>query len=187
MGNYVSDSTRADPHDGKTKITPELIYTSLASQKKGLLLCGCVFGFCALLCSGMFLAVLGAAEATGAWVGILRALLIIAPFAIVFGFVFAYRNGLKRLKDGRYTIITDTVERVVEDDKMVREYHRSHVRYRMEHAMYLTHCGRVVISLSDTYTNSKGDLFYVVVDKEQPNVPHLLYNAKYYELQMPKQ
>jgi|GEM_PF-1976758 len=183
MGNYVSDSTRADPHDGKQKVTPEMIMNVIAAQKKGTLHYGCLISGTCFFLSLMALFIMGVASATGAWVPFVTVLLLVLPFAILLGFVYAYKRSIKRLSGSDYAVITDTVERVVEDDKMVRSYVGNRVSYRMEHAMYLTNLGRVVISQSDTYVTSVGDTFYIVVDKKAPREPYLMLNSKYYELQ----
>jgi hypothetical protein len=85
---------------------------------------------------------------------------------------------MKKLAGGGYKIIIDTADRIVTDDRYVRYGQHSY----MEHAMYLYHCGRVVISLQETYTNSEGDEFFVVVSKDRPNRALFAYNTQYYEL-----
>ncbi len=186
MGNYVSDSTRADPNDGKRKVTPEMIMRTLAAQKKGTLHSGYILSGSCLFLSLMVLFIMGVSSATGAWVPFVTGLLLVLPFAILLGFVYAYKRSIKRLSGNHYAVVTDSVERVVEDDKLVRSYVGNRVSYHMEHAMYLTHLGRVVISKSDTYTTSVGDTFYIVVDKDAPSTPYLMLNSKYYELHFPK-
>jgi hypothetical protein len=52
-----------------------------------------------------------------------------------------------------------------------------------EHAMYLWRCGRVVISLEETYLNSEGDTCYVFVYDKEPDKPIAVYNTKFYELE----
>ncbi|MBR5780223.1 MAG: hypothetical protein IKY21_06355 [Clostridia bacterium] len=89
---------------------------------------------------------------------------------------------MKQTVGGSYSLITDTIERVVTDDKYVyrRRMHGWSGYY--EHAMYLYRCGRVVISLEETYLNSEGDACYVLVYDDKPNKPIAVYNTKFYEL-----
>lgn len=182
MGNYVSESTRGDPSDAKKRITPKIIYNSLAAQKRAALIGGLIVCFALLLVAVMFSFILSDVL-VDKWASIVRFVLLSLPFLIALLVVYYYWRGLRELHRGDgYTIITDTVERVVTDDKMVRRYNGHGMSAYMEHAMYLYVCGRVVISLEETYTYSEDDVFYVVVSKNRPNVPLLLYNSKYYEL-----
>ena len=91
---------------------------------------------------------------------------------------------MKQTVGGSYSLITDTIERVVTDDKYVYKRRRgAAARGYYEHAMYLWRCGRVVISLEETYTNSEGDTCYVFVYDEEPDKPIAVYNTKFYELE----
>ena len=91
---------------------------------------------------------------------------------------------MKQTVGGSYSLITDTIERVVTDDKYVYKRRRgAAARGYYEHAMYLWRCGRVVISLEETYLNSEGDTCYVFVYDEEPDKPIAVYNTKFYELE----
>ncbi len=89
---------------------------------------------------------------------------------------------MKQTVGGSYSLITDTIERVVTDDKYVYKRRRHGGRGYYEHAMYLYRCGRVVISLEETYTNSEGDACYVLVYDDKPDKAVFVYNTKFYEL-----
>ena len=91
---------------------------------------------------------------------------------------------MKQTIGGSYSLITDTIERVVTDDKYVYKHRRgAAARGYYEHAMYLWRCGRVVISLEETYLNSEGDTCYVLVYDDKPDKPIAVYNTKFYELE----
>ncbi len=87
-------------------------------------------------------------------------------------------SSAKRILNGSYKMILDTVERVVTDELVGSGKNRHY-----EHAMYLWLCGRVVISLQDTYLNTEGDKCYVLVFDDGKNTPVAVYNTKFYELE----
>ena len=90
---------------------------------------------------------------------------------------------MKQTVGGSYSLITDTIERVVADDKYIYKRRRgAAARGYYEHAMYLWRCGRVVISLEETYLNSEGDVCYVLIYDDKPDKPIAVYNTKFYEL-----
>lgn len=185
MANYKSKSLLADSgEDGKKKLNPKIIYDSLASYTKASIKMGAV--------------AMAVVEAVFIWLGICVS--NIGNFekgwdtVVVFGFtsfpliLFAilfltYYKSMKKIISGEYSLIKDTVERVVADDKTVVRHTGSRTTVSTEHAMYLYRCGRVVISLQATYTNSEGDICYVVVFNDKPNTPVAVYNSKYYELE----
>ena len=90
---------------------------------------------------------------------------------------------MKQTVGGSYSLITDTIERVVTDDKYVYKRRMHGLSGNYEHAMYLWRCGRVVISLEETYLNSEGDTCYVFVYDDKPDKPIAVYNTKFYELE----
>lgn len=180
MANYKSRNLAADSHDGKKKLNPKIIYDILVSAQKkifkaGLIVSAVVFGCCLL---------------TGFLAKKAMNLVPIAETLVFFGFLLiplasfgavmlGYYREMNVITKGEYHIIADTIERVVTDDKVVRRG-RS---YYMEHAMYLYRCGRVVISLNDTYVNSEKDVCYVLVYNKNPDVPMMVFNQKFYELE----
>ena len=117
-------------------------------------------------------------ELEGGWYFLLTFGCCSIPVIIFFICAVFKLKRLKALVSGAYSLITDTVERVVIDDKYV--YQSKHSYY--EHAMYLYRCGRVVISLEETCLYSEGDICYVFVYDDMPDTPIAVYNTKYYEL-----
>ncbi len=188
MGNYVSKSTMADQQaEGKRTVTPQTIYNELAAMAKVDLVGWFVVSGVCVLFSGLFIFIFSMdTPLNETWTKIIKIALAALPVLIAVGNVFHYYITLKKMAKEDYDIIADKVERVVEDDKVIRRYTRHGVTYHMEHAMYLSTCGRVVISLQEVSTNSEGDIFYVIVAKKRPTRPILLYNSKYYDLQTSK-
>lgn len=188
MGNYVSKSTIADQQAvGKRIVTPQTIYNELVDIAKVDLVGWFVVSGVCVIFSGLFIFILSMdTPLNETRTKIIKIALAALPVLIAIGNVFRYYITLKKMEKEDYDIISDTVERVVQDDRMVRRYTRRGTTYRMEHAMYLSTCGRVVISLEDVSTNSEGDIFYVIVSKKRPNRPLLLYNSKYHDLQTAK-
>ncbi len=179
MANYVSKSTEIAPDDKKKKqITPKKIYDAISNSHKGELWGIMIVAFAILLVMLLFVFVVNISGMEQKWATFVKILLLSVPFLIAMVSVYVYYRNTKMLAEGGYKIITDTAERVVTDDRYV---HRGRHSY-MEHAMYLYNCGRVVISLQETYTNSEGDTFYVVVSKKHPRTALFAYNSKYYEL-----
>ncbi len=189
MGNYVSKSTMADQQaEGKRIITPQTIYKELVDIAKVDLVGWFVVSGVCVIFSGLFIFVLSMdTPLNETWTKIIKIALAALPVLIAIGNVVRYYITLKKMEKEDYDIISDTVERVVQDDRLVRHYTRRGISYRMEHAMYLSTCGRVVISLESVSTNSEGDIFYVIVSKKHPTRPLLLYNSKYYDLQTSKE
>ncbi len=188
MGNYVSKSTIADQQaEGKRIITPQNIYSELVDLAKVDLVGWFVVSGVCVIFSGLFIFIFSLdTPLNETWTKIIKIALAALPVLIAIGNVFHYYITLKKMAKEDYDIIADKVERVVQDDRMVRRYTRHGTTYRMEHAMYLSTCGRVVISLEGVSTNSEGDIFYVIVSKKRPTKPLLLYNSKYYDLQTAK-
>ena len=179
MANYISDSTKHNPDDDKKKqITPEKIYDALSNSHKAALWTEMILAFAVLIVALLFVLVVNISGMEQKWATLVIILLLSVPFFMVLAFVYTYYRNIKKLAHGGYRIITDKVTRVVTDDRYVHTGRSGH----MEHAMYLYRCGRVVISLEGTYTNSEGDEFFVVVANERSTRPLLVYNTKYYEL-----
>lgn len=179
MANYVSKSTESVPDDKKKKqITPQRIYDALSNSHKGDLWGTIIISFVILIGMLIFVLVVNVSGMEKKWATLVNILLLSVPFLVFMVSVYTYCRNMKKLADGGYKIITDTADRIVTDDRYVRYGRHSY----MEHAMYLYNCGRVVISLQETYTNSDGDEFFVVVSKERPNKALFAYNTKYYEL-----
>ncbi|MBQ9848400.1 MAG: hypothetical protein IJO64_05020 [Clostridia bacterium] len=179
MGNYVSDSLKADMNDGKKKITPQLIYDSLElGYKSNIVLYVILFILVLFLCGLFFLVFRFDSPFNEKGKIIADAVLIALPILTAVFCAYFYFRGIKKHQEREYTVIVDTIERVVVDDRYVHQRRHSH----MEHAMYLWHCGRVVISYAETSLHSEGDKAFVVVDKKHPNVPLMIFNDKYYEL-----
>lgn len=184
MGNYVSDSTGGDTDNEKRKLTPQLIYDTLASQNKSELVGGVLAGAVLLVVALLFVLIFSAGGFfTEKGLVIANMAVLSVPFLVFLLFVFLYWKGMKRLFEGNYVVITDTVERVVTDDKLVRRYNGHRYTTYMEHAMYLYRCGRIVISLEETYVNSENDVYYIVLPHKDSNHPLLRYNSKFYELE----
>ncbi len=184
MANYISKHQRKKQTDGKGKITPKTIYRDLVVMEKvnliGWLVAAAVF----LLLSGMFVFVLtidGLADER--WNNILKIVLVAAPFIMAASTTLYYGVRIKNISKRNYKVIRDTVERVVTDDRTVTKYRRGRRVITTEHAMYLYHCGRIVISLQQTYTNSEGDIIYAVVEAEKPTEAVLMYSAKCNDLE----
>lgn len=179
MGNYVSKSTEIAPDDNKKKqITPERIYEALSNSHKGEFWGMTIVSFAFLFVALLFVLIVNVSGMEQKWATLVNILLLSVPFLIFMAAGYHYYRNMKKLAGGGYKIIIDTADRVVTDDRYVRYGRHSY----MEHAMYLYHCGRVVISLQETYTNSEGDEFFVVVSKDRPNRALFAYNTQYYEL-----
>lgn len=182
MGNYVSDSTRGENGDEKRKITPQLIYNTLSEANKGNLFGGLIACGGLLLIALLFVMIIAVSGMEQKWATVLKILILSVPFIVAILVIYYYWSGLKKLANGGFAVITDTADRVVTDDKVVRHYRAGRgTYYTTEHAMYMYRCGRVVISLEETYIYSDGDLFYVVVANKDSNVPLLLYNSKLFD------
>ncbi len=179
MANYESPSLNPDQQDGKKKINPEEKHKKFISDKKADIIAD------AILLGVVEVFVIPLSILFGELSGLEGAKYLLLTFGIsslpliVFLICAAYNfRRLKALVSGSYSLITDTVERVVVDDKYI--YQRRHSYY--EHAMYLYRCGRVVISLEETCLYSEGDICYVFVYDDMPETPIAVYNTKYYEL-----
>ena len=183
MGNYVSDSTEGETGNEKRKITPQLIYDSLSANNKGTLIGGLIVCGALLLVALLFVFIINQSGMEPKWATVVKSLIMSVPVIVALLFVYWYWRGLKKLANGGFVVITDTADRVVTDDRMVRTYNSRGAHYKMEHAMYMYRCGRVVISLEETYLYSDGDIFYVVVSNKDSNVPLLMYNAMLYDLE----
>ena len=188
MANFKSRSTEAEQEgEGKKVITPETINKALIASEKagftvGLISCGII-----LIMMIFLVALFNLSDAFDGliepWPEVIYTILIALPiFAAIF-VLYAYWKGLKNITEENYILITDDVQRVVTDDKIKRRWHHGRAHYYTEHAMYLYKCGRVVISLEQTYTISEGDIYYAVVNKKHPTSAVLLYNSKFYELE----
>ncbi len=179
MANYESQSLNPDQEDGKKKINPREKHKKFISDKKADIVADAViFGIIEIVVLPLSILIGSLSGLEGGWYFLLT--FGISSIPVIIFFICAAYN-LRRLKvlvSGSYSLITDTVERVVTDDKYI--YQRKHSYY--EHAMYLYRCGRVVISLEETCLYSEGDICYVFVYDDKPNTPIAVYNTKYYEL-----
>ena len=155
MANYVSESIKPQTDEGKKKLNPQVIYNDIKASAKGSLI--------------------------NAFIAAPILLIVLGMTAFIFYMVKDAKNE-GWLQNGRYTLITDTVNRVVKDDKLRYKRRRNRYIFTMEHAMYLYHCGRVVITEGETGTIWEGDIFYIVVDKKRPKKPIITYNSKFYDL-----
>ncbi len=173
MSNYISKDEQAKQAEKqKTVLTNDVIYNNLLLSHKVNL-----FGWLAVSVLSL---IVGIALIIGfsidsplneKWTKITKILLIVIPFVIALVDIAVYFYNRKRVNIDDYKIITDRVVRVSVNDKHKR-------RYSYEHAMYLWHCGRVVISYDDTRRISKGDIYYVLVSKERPDKAVLIFDAK---------
>lgn len=180
MANYISDNLKADDGAGKKQITPQSIYNALVKDQKNtlfarLILIGCVV--LVLLLTTWPLMLMDAPFGDPG-TKIVKLLLIASPILDAVFVLYLYLRGMNGISEDNYTIIVDRIERIIVDEKLVRRGRRMH----MQHAMYLYHCGRIVIPLQATNTESEGDTVYVLVKKKRPNKPIMLFNDKYYEL-----
>lgn len=167
---------------GKRTISSESIYNTLVSQAKASLKVNLIGSVVLLFICVLLAAVFDFDSLKEPWPTVIRTLIIAAPFVFAILIVLIYFKHIKKITNVEYSIITDNVQRVVTDDKTVRKHRGGRTYYTTEHAMYLYKCGRVVISLEDTYTTSEGDVYYAVVYNDKPNIPLLLFNSKFYEL-----
>ena len=181
MANYQSPNLGSgEKEEGKKKLNPKIIHrTLISSHQKGikvllafLLLCEIIFVPLGILVSNID-------SFEPGW-----DIVIIFGFsalpAILFGvsIILLYR-GMRKIVNGAYSLITDTIEQIVTDDKYIHRGKRGYY----EHAMYLYRCGRVVISLGETYTNSEGEMCYVIVLDDKPDEAVAVFNSKFYELE----
>lgn len=172
MANYKSESLNADPKDKKRKIQPEETHKKLLKDNRG----DCIFVVALFIIVNIFIVPI---SILGINVGmiVVSVILICVSFGLfTVWFIYCYRRYLKVAK-GKYSLKLDTVERVVTDDRYVRRGRASYY----EHAIYLWHCGRVVVSLEETYLYSEGDSCYVFIIDEN-ETPLAVYNTKFYEL-----
>ncbi len=184
MANYKSKTLMPEhQEEGKKKISPEYIHKSLLESVKaelyaGLIVSGIILLFIIFLC-GMFEISNEFFMLKEPWDKVIYLCLFLIPIVVVIILLFIYKRDINRITSGNYSIITDDVQSVVTDDKMVKRGRSS----TMEHAMYLYKCGRQVISLEQTYTISEGDIYYAVVYNDKPDKAIFLYNSKFYELE----
>lgn len=179
MANYESPSLDADQKDGKKKINPEEKHKKFISDiKADIVGDAIILGVVELVVIPLSILIGSLSELEGGWYFLLTFGCCSIPVIIFFICAVFKLKRLKALVSGAYSLITDTVERVVIDDKYV--YQSKHSYY--EHAMYLYRCGRVVISLEETCLYSEGDICYVFVYDDMPDTPIAVYNTKYYEL-----
>ena len=179
MANYESPSLDADQKDGKKKINPREKHKKFISDiKADIVGDAIILGVVELVVIPLSILIGSLSELEGGWYFLLTFGCCSIPVIIFFICAVFKLKRLKALVSGAYSLITDTVERVVIDDKYV--YQSKHSYY--EHAMYLYRCGRVVISLEETCLYSEGDICYVFVYDDMPDTPIAVYNTKYYEL-----
>ena len=184
MANFKSNTLMPDSQGGgKRRISSESIYNTLVSQAKTSLRVNLIGSVVLLFICILLAAVFDFDSLKAPWPTVIRTFIISAPFLFAILMVLIYFKHIKKITNVEYSIITDNVQRVVTDDKTVRRHRGRRVYYTTEHAMYLYKCGRAVISLEQTYTISEGDVYYAVVYNDNPTVPLLLYNAKYYEFE----
>ena len=179
MANYESNSLNADQKDGKKKLNPREKHKKFISDiKADIVGDAIILGVVELVVIPLSILIGSLSELEGGWYFLLTFGCCSIPVIIFFICAVFKLKRLKALVSGAYSLITDTVERVVIDDKYV--YQSKHSYY--EHAMYLYRCGRVVISLEETCLYSEGDICYVFVYDDMPDTPIAVYNTKYYEL-----
>ena len=179
MANYESPSLDADQKDGKKKLNPREKHKKFISDIKADIVGDAILlGVVELVVIPLTILIGSLSELEGGWYFLLTFGCCSIPVIIFFICAVYKLKRLKALVSGAYSLITDTVERVVIDDKYV--YQSKHSYY--EHAMYLYRCGRVVISLEETCLYSEGDICYVFVYDDMPDTPIAVYNTKYYEL-----
>ncbi len=178
MANYNSDSTKSDANAIQKKqiISPSSIFSELADGVKSELkfcLCGCAVWF---VLFGI-LAITAPLNMKGKEV--VQMLIMAVPIAASVFCVWYYYKSKKQLADGSYSIIIDKLLRVSENDQEVKNRRG---RYVMQHAMYFERCGRVVKTIEEMRIHSEGDVFYIVIRKDKPQIPVFMYNTKYYEM-----
>lgn len=185
MANYKSPNLdNGEKEEGKKKLNPKIIHrTLISSHQKGIKMLLAFLLLCEIIFVPLGILVSNIDSFEPGW-----DIVIIFGFsalpAILFGvsIISLYRS-MQKITKGSYSLITDTIERVVTDDKYVyrRRMHGWSGYY--EHAMYLYRCGRVVISLEETYLNSEGDACYVLVYDDKPDEAVAVFNSKFYELE----
>lgn len=179
MANYESPSLDADQKDGKKKLNPREKHKKFISDiKADIVGDAIILGVVELVVIPLSILIGSLSELEGGWYFLLTFGCCSIPVIIFFICAVYKLKRLKALVSGAYSLITDTVERVVIDDKYV--YQSKHSYY--EHAMYLYRCGRIVVSLEETCLYSEGDICYVFVYDDMPDTPIAVYNTKYYEL-----
>ena len=147
MANYESNSLNADQKDGKKKLNPREKHKKFISDiKADIVGDAIILGVVELVVIPLSILIGSLSELEGGWYFLLTFGCCSIPVIIFFICAVFKLKRLKALVSGAYSLITDTVERVVIDDKYV--YQSKHSYY--EHAMYLYRCGRVVISLGET-------------------------------------
>lgn len=185
MANYVSESTKPQTDEGKKKLNPQVIYNDIKASAKGALIKAFIAAPILLIVLGMiaFAFYMVKDAKNEEWINIVTPIMLSIPFLALLCSVCSYYSSIRKLQNGRYTLITDTVSRVVKDDKKRFSHRVKRYTITMEHAMYLHHCGRVVITEGETDTVWEGDIFYIVVDKKRPKKPIITYNSKFYDLE----
>ena len=185
MANYVSESTKSQTDEGKKKLNPQVIYNDIKASAKGALIKAFIAAPILLIVLGMiaFAFYMVKDAKNEEWINIVTPIMLSIPFLALLCSVCSYYSSIRKLQNGRYTLITDTVNRVVKDDKKRFSHRVKRYTITMEHAMYLHHCGRVVITEGETDTIWEGDIFYIVVDKKRPKKPIITYNSKFYDLE----
>ena len=183
MANYVSKSTLGEQQgEGKRKLSVRPLYDALAGVAKGNLIGGFLISFVLLLFVSLFVFIFEIGDAfRDEWKGIVNIILFSLPVLSLLLSLYFYWRDLKRLSNGEYSVVTDTVVDIREEIK----YKYTHRGYRhvIEQAMYLSRFGRKVITREESSIFSKGDVFYAVVRDKHPNRAILLYNSKFYELE----
>lgn len=182
MANYKSPNLDVgEKEEGKKKLNPKRIHASLVAGYQAnikLLALIMIILEAIFLPLGIFIA--GIDNYEPGWDVVIAFGFGIVPIVIFGSLIISVCRAMKKVVNGSYSLKLDTIERVVTDDRYV---YRRKGRGYYEHAMYLWHCGRVVISLQDTYINSEGDKCYVLVFDDKPNEAIGVFNTKFYELE----
>lgn len=183
MANYVSKSTLGEQQgEGKRKLSVRMLYDALAGEAKGNLIGGFLISFVLLLFVSLFVFIFEIGDAfRDEWKSIVNIILFSLPVLSLLLSLYFYWRDLKRLSNGEYSVVTDTVVDIREEIKY-RYTHRGY-RYVIEQAMYLSRFGRKVISKEESSIFSKDDVFYAVVRDKRPNRAVLLYNSRFFELE----
>ncbi len=180
MANYISGSTKNEEIDGKKKLTYEMISAALKKDVRK----DFVFKLTAsvLLLAFFSFAVFASTPANKVAADIVKCIPLV-PIALIAAVVIIHICKIHSISQRRYSVVKDTVERVIPHEKKVYKVWLDGYHGRMQSAMYLEKTRRVAIHELDVTKYSPGDVLYLVVMKKNPNKPLLIYNANYYELE----
>lgn len=184
MSNYNSKNFDTNKNDSeKKKLTLKVVNDGLTKEAKRVLLNCFLANLLILFFCSIFL-IDTEYHFNEVWTRIVRILAVGIPLLFALVSVLRYFFEIRRIKLGEYIVVTDTVDFSVGTDRRKREffYRRGEGYYSYEHAIYFKKTGRVLVTYKKTKKYEPNEILYLVVRKNKPKKPILIYREKYYDL-----